>query len=159
MTAALFCENVIKDERGAHSAIRIIDQLTVTLDPSVPHDYPSKDKPLAIQLNLLLCFRTGGAPGDHMLRLRMRTESGDIKKVVLPDQKAKFTPHSYGGATIHTHVPIILTKPDVLWLDVYLDNRLKTSVPFAIHIVRNKEPLLPTKPQMISDARAPKSAK
>ena len=49
LAAAFFCESTIEDKKdGAISAIRIIDQMEVAIDPAAPPDFPS-DEPLFVE--------------------------------------------------------------------------------------------------------------
>ena len=46
--AAVFCESIMQDSDGMHSAIRIMDTIQMMIPPDAPPDVPSKEKPVQI---------------------------------------------------------------------------------------------------------------
>src|SRR4051794_16650563 len=59
LAAAFFCDGILQDMGGVLSVSRIVDQLNISVHPDAPDDVPSKEKPLPVQQNLLVMFRTG----------------------------------------------------------------------------------------------------
>src|SRR5437764_5843725 len=79
LAAAFFCETTLEDEQDETvSAIRLIDQLVFTLDPSAPPDFPSATQRLPVTIKGLLSFKTGNAPGSHKVRIVMESPSGKM---------------------------------------------------------------------------------
>src|SRR6266404_6364932 len=82
LAAAVFCESVLEEKDGVHSAVRIVDQLNIIVDSSAPHDFPSKEHPLPIRINALIMFRSGDSPGEHLMRLILEGPSGKMQELI-----------------------------------------------------------------------------
>ena len=75
LAMAVFCENIVEDQRKVISAIGITEGLQFWISPFAPGDMPSREMPIAINQNILLMFRTGDSQGKHLLKLRHLTSS------------------------------------------------------------------------------------
>jgi hypothetical protein len=134
LAAALICERVLADQDGAMSAIRIVDQFTLTLDPATPPELPSKEHPIPVTLSILLILKTGDSPGEHAIRLDMQYPSG--KSETAFEQKIQFQPQPQSGANLRFNVTIRVHSSGLFWMDVFLDSKRITRMPFQITIQR-----------------------
>jgi hypothetical protein len=124
VAAALFCNSILEDSDGIVSALRIVDEIRVVINPNAPPDVPSKADPIEIPLFALIIIRRGDAPaGMHQLALAMETPDGKTEEVykgeiTMPD-------HPNGAAVIKSRVTLRLHSSGVFWIDVILgENRL-----------------------------------
>ena len=134
LAAAFFCEMTLLDKDGAPSAIRLIDNIEMMIDPSAPPDFPSDKQKIPINLNGLLCFKTGDSPGDHTLRLVMHSPTG--KSSVVMEKSIPFTPMPQGGINVRLSFTIMVKSGGLFWLHVYLDGKRYTRMPLHISIQR-----------------------
>jgi hypothetical protein len=139
LAAAFFCEKVIEDKAdGAMTAVRVVDQFTVTLPHNAPPDIPSKEKMVPVEILGLLAFRSGYSPGRHAVRLRLVSPSGKAQTAM--EQEVELTPKVHGGASIRLQITVFVHTGGLFWLDVYLDGRRFTRMPFHIDIRRAAPP-------------------
>lgn len=138
LAAAFFCETTIEDkEDSALSAIRLIDQVTVTLPPSAPADYPSTKQMLPVQVAALVSFKTGNSPGDHTVRIDSFSPSGKTQTVF--EKTVPLTPLPSGGANIRLNSTILVKEGGLFWMYVFLDGKEVTRMPLLISIRRSEE--------------------
>lgn len=71
--AAFLCEQVLKDEHGVISAIRIVDKITQTAEGPEP---PAAMPPTGVSLKGLVLLKSGAARGSLGLSLRIEAPSG-----------------------------------------------------------------------------------
>jgi hypothetical protein len=139
LTAAFFCETTIEDKKdGSLSAIRMIDTITVNLPPSAPPEILSGEQGLPIPIAGLLSFKTGGAPGEHTVRLIMHSPSGKTEKAL--EQTLQFTPEPHGGANLRMNNVFMVKKGGLFWLHVFLDGKRVTRIPLLISVQRAETP-------------------
>ncbi len=154
LAAAFFCEQTIEDKHdGTLSAVRIIDQIGLTLHPSTPPDVPSEQHRLPVYINGLLSFKTGDSPGEHVVRLVMHSPRGKSGTVL--EQTLPFSPHPHGGANLRLNSTIMVYKGGLFWMDVLLDGKRIARMPLQITIQRAEAVSQP--PQPTSDTSAQRS--
>ena len=136
LSAAFFCESVIESKDGALTPVRLIDQLTVALDPSTPQDVPSETNRLPIEIWSVIGFKSGDSPGEHVLRLVLESPSG--KKQTVFQQMIPLSEPPHGGANIRLKQQIAVMNGGLFWTHVFLDDRPVTSIPLLITIVRGE---------------------
>jgi hypothetical protein len=135
LAMAVFCESIMQDASGKHSAIGIIDGISFLAgEGGVGVDVPSDKNPLNIFPNMLIIFRTGSAPGQHKFKLVIETPDG--KRKTLTEQDLTFTDAPNGGFTIKTQAHLQLTSDGLFWIDIYLDNKRYTRMPLNITLQR-----------------------
>ncbi len=127
---ACFCENVIKDDTGALSIIRIIDTLTSQAKgPEPPEEMP----PVNIQLKLVLAFKSGTARGRYNLKIVPELPNGSTKDPMI------MSVHFDGeekGANVISNIPFAFEMEGLYWFIVYLDDERFTALPFRIKYSR-----------------------
>jgi len=135
LATAVFCETTIEDKKdSALSAIRIIDQINVVIDPSAPPDFPSETNRLPVQVNMLVSFKTGDSPGEHVIRLVMESPSGKANPPT--EMTITFTPQPNGGANLRIGNIIHVQKGGLFLMHVFLDGRKMTTMPLQISVQR-----------------------
>jgi hypothetical protein len=140
VAAAVFCNSILEDSDSVVSALRIVDEVQITVSSLAPPDFPSKANPLEIPLWGLIIIRRGDADsGKHELRLVIEQpdgKSGELSKheITLPD-------HPNGATTIKSKMLMKLHSPGVFWVDVILDGKRLTRMPLNLLIHRPETPV------------------
>jgi hypothetical protein len=139
LAAACFCERTIEDKSdSALSAIRLIDQITISLPAGLPIDFPSEENRISVPVSSLLVFKTGDAPGEHNIRVVMVSPSG--KESPPFEQKFIFPAGENSGINITATNKFMVVKGGLFWLDVYLDGKQVTRMPIRILVEREPQP-------------------
>jgi hypothetical protein len=142
LAAAFFCESVIEDKHdNALSAIRIIDQVNLVLSSNAPSDFPSEQTRLPVPISGILSFKTGGAPGEHIVRVEMVSPSG--KRSLAHKQTLVCSKEEHGGANLRYTATVMVMKGGLFWFDLFLDDELVTRMPLKIAIQRESLPQSP----------------
>jgi hypothetical protein len=137
LAAAFFCETIIEDKQdGVLSAVRLVDQVVVALDPSAPPDFPSDAQRLPISARALLSFKTGDSPGIHQVRIDMKSPSGEMKSVF--EQSLSFPSEPHGGANVPFNVVLLVKEGGLFWFHVFLDGEEVTRMPLKVAIQRGQ---------------------
>jgi hypothetical protein len=142
LAAAVFCEGILEDMQGMLSVQRIVDGMLVSIPSSVPADFPSKKNPIQLVQNILLIFRSGDKPGKHKLKLDIESPAGKKSKAL--QQEVELTQPPNGGLNFKTKTNLHIYSSGVFWVDVRLDGKLVTRMPFDVQIKR-EEPTPPAK--------------
>jgi hypothetical protein len=155
LTAALICETILEDKDGSLSAIRIVDTVSVQVPPDAPADIPSESNRLPIQVNLLLAFKTGGAPGEHALRIDVQSPSGKINKG-LAEATLKLDDKPHGGINLKLHSLLVIASAGLFWVIILLDGKQVTRIPLMVILERaTLPPTAPTIPLALPPANPP----
>jgi hypothetical protein len=141
LATAVFCESIIEDSRGIVSAVGITDGCQLVISPQAPADFPSSSNPLQMSQNILIIFRTGEAPGPHELSLVLRAPDG--KRGDLVTKTVELSQPSHGGITVKSNTTIAVHTEGVYWVDVLLDGKRYTRMPFNVAIQRAVQPSPP----------------
>ena len=136
--AAVFCESVLEDKDRVMSAMRIVDNVNVTLPVGAPADAPSEEKPMLHLQTCLIIFKKGDArPGKYLFRLSVRSPDGKTTELV--KQQVEWTDsRAFAGAMFKTAIPFKVTGSGTHWLNVELDGKRYTSLPLNFTIHRTK---------------------
>ncbi len=136
LAAAFFCENTILDKQEAVSAIRLVDQILITLDPSTPPDFPSETQRIPVHIKGLLSFKTGDSPGVHKVRIDMLSPSGKITTSF--ERDLPFSPEPHGGSNLQLTNTIFVKAGGLFWFYVFLDGKEVTRMPLKITVDRGQ---------------------
>jgi hypothetical protein len=136
LAAAFFCENILEDMQRKLTVQGISDSVQLVMHPLSPKDMPSVEKPLPFNLQLLLMFRSGDAPGKHKLKLEIESPSG--KRTTVKDDEVTLSDQPHGGVNVKTIATMSITSNSggLYLVDVYLDDKLMTRMPLTITITR-----------------------
>lgn len=154
LSAALFCDQILEDKDGALSAIRIIDTMTLTIPASTPDD-----QPIPIGVWMLLILKSGDSPGEHRVRLDMRSPTGKVTRG--KEQTWELSPQPFGGLNLRLNTTIIVKRGGVFWADVYVDGKPVSNTPLSIIVDRIPDDAQPSpgnngeKPTKLRKARTP----
>jgi hypothetical protein len=136
LAAAFFCENVVESKAGNLSAIQILDQIKVFIPADAPPDFPSVENKLPLAMAGLLSFKTGERPGDHRVRMVMRSPTGKVQTTL--DQTIPFTQPPHGGGNLILRSTLKVNKGGLFLFDVYLDDKLMTTMPLHVTVERTQ---------------------
>jgi hypothetical protein len=134
VAAAVFCDSVVRGDDGVLTAVRMIDQITITIPADAPPDVPSEGKNLLAQIEGLIGFKRGNAGTKHSLKLVMNSPSG--KGTVVFEQPAEFRGEAQGGYHLRLKSAIAVSEEGLFWLDVIMDGKLMTRMPLLISVKR-----------------------
>ena len=128
VAAAVFCEQVLREQDSVNSLIRIIDRITIRgTGPEVPQTLP----PTVIPLKLYLAMKNGRARGSLEMTVRPEKPSGEAM------DPQHFSMPAHGAEGDGTNIVLELQFPvdqaGLYWFDVFRDERLLTRVP--LHVV------------------------
>lgn len=137
LAAAFCCEQTLEDKDGTISAIRIVDRFTITLPASVPANYPSKTHRLPVSFNALVSFKTGDSPGTHTVRCEMVSPSGKVNERAFV-QTFAFLEQYTGSVNVRMPIAVGVKQGGLFKMNVYLDDRFMTQVPFEIILERSQ---------------------
>lgn len=124
--AACFCENVIEDKTNVLSLIRIIDTITQTAKGNPP---PDEMPPVAINLKIVLMFKSGNARGRYDLKIIPEFPDGSAKSPIIT------TLHFDGEEKGHNqvaHFSFVFPLEGLYWFDVFIDDHKITSMPLRV---------------------------
>lgn len=145
LAAALFCDQVVEGKDGALSITRITDQIQLLIPENAPADFPSKEKPAAVNISGILCFKTGYSRGENReVGIVMRSPSG--KKSPFIKQKMAFTKEPQGGGNLILRGVVIVHSGGLFWFDIYLDGKLMGRMPVQITFARQQPTPSPQPP-------------
>ncbi len=137
--ARAFFDNIIEDASDKTvTAARIVDGCRLTLPSETPDGIPSKEHPLPISQSALITFRGGDNPGKHIVKLILTAQNGVSKEPV--EQTIEIPDLPNGGANIKAKIGFLAHGTGLFLLDVHLDGKLMTRMPFMVTIERGKPP-------------------
>jgi hypothetical protein len=123
VTAAFFCERVLREHDEVLSAIRIIDRVQYSSE-GMPQGY----KP-ALKVQGLIGIKSGPVTGNHTLTLVLENPSGVRKE-------AYSTPVNLlgkdQGHNLLVDIGIGIEEDGLYWMDVVFDGDALTRVPLLI---------------------------
>ena len=135
IATAVLCQSIAEDSDRVLSVQRIIDELRGVIPHDAPADFPSKSKPLEVQLFALVIIRRGDAPaGKHKLRLVI--ERPDGKRTEATKMDIEMPKYPNGAANVKAKMSMKLHSPGVFWIDVILDKRRLTRMALNVLIQR-----------------------
>lgn len=127
LSAALLCERVLVEQDGVASLIRIVDRrLHTQVGPDAPDEMPA----VSIDWSLVLLFKAGSARGRSEVLLQIEAPSGlrlgdPIRLPVLFEGEDR-------GVQLVAQLGLELSEEGLYWINVRLDGRPITRVPFRL---------------------------
>lgn len=126
LNAALLCENILQEQDGTLSIIRMIDRITLTAPAS---SSPEALPPLPFSCNLLLAFKSGSAKGKSTVKLKIETPSG----IKLPEQLLPVLFEGDDrGVNLNLALNIVIDQEGVYWFEILLEDEFLTRVPLRV---------------------------
>lgn len=124
--AAFICEQVLKDEQGVISAIRIVDKIIQTAEGADP---PVDMPPANVTLKGFVLLKSGEARGRFVVTMRIENPAGIRED--LGDLSMQFQGGGHGNNLI-LDLQLGITMPGLHWIDVLLDGKLMTRIPLEV---------------------------
>jgi len=127
LAAAFLCERVLGEQDGVFSFIRVVDRRTHTVvGPDAPEAMPA----ITIDWYLVLLWKAGSARGRQEATLQIEAPSGlrvgDTQRLpVLFEGEDR-------GVQIVAQLGLQLQEEGLYWIDVRLDHRPVTRIPFRL---------------------------
>ena len=124
---ACLCEHALFDQDGILTVVRQLSQ--VYLD-RVSGRFPSKEEPLSYSAYVAVVLARGTFTGSA--RVTLAWDPGDGNEVqFLPERTVAFESSAAGIALIQK-VNLKITAQGSTWLNLRVDNRLLTRIPFEV---------------------------
>lgn len=125
--AALFCEKLLVEQNGMLSIIRVIDQITHTVQGTgAPDAMPA----VQFQLQGVVMLKPGDARGRVGYTLAVERPDGLRREIV------SGSVHFAGGAGQGVNLPLNLSvafeQEGVYWFDLAIEGRTLTRMPFTV---------------------------
>jgi hypothetical protein len=141
LTAALLCDNVLQEKDDTLSAIRIIDKVIVDI-PKPPEELQGISNvliPAVVRLKLLVCIKAGDFRGHVTVQMRIVATTGRPGKVIQIGE-ADFTRAEEGFNGI-TELGLSIKRLGVAWIEVIVNDEVRSRIPLTIHLAEGSEPL------------------
>lgn len=126
VAVAALCEKVLQDNEGRMSMINVVDRWTVnTSGPDAPEQMPQA----TITATMVLVFKSGlfrGAASVKVVVIKPNGERGP--EVTFP---ALFEGEDRGVGII-SNTNFVLDEPGLYWINVYVQDELKTRMPLRL---------------------------
>jgi Family of unknown function (DUF6941) len=126
LAAALLCEQVLGEQSGVLSAIRIVDQVLVTASGT---DVPQQMPVAGIAMKGLVMLKSGEARGRFVVTLRVESPAGVRQEV---GQLSVQLQGGANGANLVMDLNLQVSMPGLHWIDVLLDGNLITRMPLDV---------------------------
>lgn len=131
--AATFCREILREDDGTISLIRMVDILTHTKSgPGAPKEMPT----LPVSTKAVIAFKSGGVSGEFTAKMEFISPSG--KKIEEITQQFKLTGVGH-GYNILANLSFEATEEGLYWLNVRVEDELVTRVPLQIRYKRVTE--------------------
>ena len=128
--AACFCENILVDNTGAVSLIRIIDTITHTAQgPDAPEDMPT----VSHSMKLAIMLKPGSARGRSEIRIEAEAPNGLKKDPVI--LSVQFDGEER-GSNLLTDFKVSLSEEGLHWFHIYVGDHHATAIPLRIRYNR-----------------------
>jgi hypothetical protein len=126
LKVAALCENVIQDNQGVLSLIRIIDRTTRTIQgPTVPEQM----EPFSQRLYLVLMFVSGEEHGTRELNLVMVKPNG--MRLPMTTTNVLFEGQDR-GANVVIQADLQADMEGLYWIEVLIQDEFVTRVPWRV---------------------------
>ena len=124
--AAFFCEQLLREDSGVLSPIRIVDRITLTgHGPEAPDEMPS----LSYRLDAVVMLVPGKARGRHSIRLDIENPAGELR--MLGSHDVLFEGEDRNVVLV-TEMNATFSQEGLHWLRVSFDERSLTRSPLRV---------------------------
>ena len=130
LSLACFCEQVLTEQTGVISLIRIVDRMIVERRGT---DVPDEMPPATINWSLVISLKSGSARGTHEVRVEPTKPSGERM------QPITVTAHLEGenrGQNIIFQVNMQLDMPGIYWFKILVNGQFLTQIPLEVVYLR-----------------------
>jgi uncharacterized protein DUF6941 len=132
LLVAVICERVMKEEDGAITLIRIVDQVTFQV-PDTAFVSPALFGGIPYQIWMFVSFKAGSAKGQRVVTITSASPDGstlthDVTQAITFDGKGET------GNFLSVQMSLLFRMEGLHWFHVYMDNKPITSVPFRVFL-------------------------
>ena len=128
LQAAMLCEQVLVEQDGVKSAIRIIDRVTRTVAGDSP---PANMETWDYDVKLLLKFKSGSARGPMQLTITLNKPNADDLPAPAT-QTLNFEGDDDRGVDLVSTLKLQIDSPGLYWVDVGLEGHRVTRIPLRV---------------------------
>lgn len=123
LSAALFCEKILRESDGVMSFIRVVDRWTVS--------GPSETMPnTTIQTNLIITMKSGMYRGPSQIIVTPSTPSGSDMAALRAS--VNFEGDDDRGVAIHLPLVFPVQEPGIYWFEVSVNGQTQAQVPMRV---------------------------
>jgi len=130
LIAALFCENVLHEQDGVLTAVRIIDRIFVQRLSAAQKQGAATDM---VAINLFVSFKGGGYSGKGKLKMAPVSPSG--KELKTQETEVEFPPQPNAGINLVIRGLIAFREEGVHWFRIYFNEDLVTQTPLDVQLM------------------------
>lgn len=127
LAAAFFCDNLLIDQDGVGTAVRIVDRIFIQ-----KLNEPGATVKEVGALTMYLSFKAGGYVGKAKLQVKATTPSG--KTLGVTNIELEFSEQA-SGANLAFRSAFAFAEEGVHWLDVNLNGELVTRMPLDVQLL------------------------
>lgn len=125
LTAAVFCENALREQDGVFSLIRVIDKIFV-------ERLGTKEQEGVVPTRLFIGFKSGGYSGKGKIRLVPISPSG--KRLKVSELEIDFPKDPQAGVNIDVRADVAVQEEGVYWFEIYCNDELATRTPLDVQL-------------------------
>ena len=131
VAVACFCENVLEEQDGVVSAIRIVDTYII---PPLPEgiEIPPDAVRGVILLKGLVSFKSGDFVGPGIIHLMMHRTTGEVARLSPPEGFPVELKGGEHGANLKLQIPLGVKNFGLFWFDVLWGDELLTRIPLRL---------------------------
>ena len=133
LTMAALCRDVIEDQQGNLSLIRMVSKITATgHGPTASEEMP----PVRIPLFFVVTLKTGEAEGTHKLMVDLLAPTGGVTPIYEDDALVLARGTGSSGNNTVVRISVAYASEGVYWFRVFFDDVFITQVPLEIQYQR-----------------------
>ena len=127
LQVAVLCEQILIEQDGVKSAIRMIDRITHTVKGVNP---PQIMETFNYEIKLLVRFKSGTARGPMRLTITLEKPSGDA--LTPGEQTLNFEGDDDRGIDFVSNMVLQIDSAGLYWIDIGLDGHRVTRIPLRV---------------------------
>lgn len=140
LTVAALCEKVLREDSGIPSAIRLVDQFTLTAEEP---DAPERMPPVRTNLSFLVGFKSSGVDRTVYSTIRVLAPNGRVIREPPPVPATLSAQVPADGFFVQWDLTFPFEEAGPHWIEVLLDGLLVTRHPFQIVYRRSQSEQVP----------------
>lgn len=137
---ATACDNMLLEQDGTISIIRVIDRISVELKANIKTEKEGisseiQNFEIAIPINAVVCLKSGDFRGEGELTLKAHLPDGTRKD--FPDKWNLLMEGDEKGINVHLKFGLSSKHVGLTWIEVYWNSEVLTK--FPVRLVREQD--------------------
>jgi hypothetical protein len=130
LVAAFFCENVLFEQDGVITAVRIIDRIFVQ---RIATEKKEGEVAEVVQINLFVSLKGGGYVGKGKLKMFPVSPSG--KELKTQETEVELPAQPNAGVNLVIRGLLAFREEGVYWFRIYFNDELITQTPLDVQLM------------------------